>query len=260
MTTALDVLGFARSKVGLIEAPPGSNRQPFGEWYGVNGVAWCAMFVSWCFFQADLPIPATTSKGFAWTPSGAAWFERAGAWGRVPSVGAVVFFQMPGVARINHVGIVEAVPGDGSIVTIEGNTTAPGMPGSDRAGGTVARRKRILADSVRRVVGFGYPAYRPMSESPVIRRRRAVAQYVDVCSRPDGGLWGVTATGAVENVPPGGAFYGSESTRFAAENREAIGIEPWPFLASGQPAPAGQWGYVIIDKTLHTYHHPVGSK
>lgn len=25
---------------------------PYGEWYGMNGQPWCAMFVSWCALQA----------------------------------------------------------------------------------------------------------------------------------------------------------------------------------------------------------------
>ena len=31
--------------IGTHESPPGSNRQPFGVWFGVNGVAWCNIFV-----------------------------------------------------------------------------------------------------------------------------------------------------------------------------------------------------------------------
>ena len=30
-------------------APPGSNRTMFGRWFGVDGVPWCAIFVSYCF-------------------------------------------------------------------------------------------------------------------------------------------------------------------------------------------------------------------
>lgn len=26
----------------------GNNINPYGQWYGSNGSAWCAMFVSWC--------------------------------------------------------------------------------------------------------------------------------------------------------------------------------------------------------------------
>lgn len=245
MTTELDVLGIARSKIGLEESPAGSNRTPFGEWYGYNGVAWCAMFVSWCTYTAGIPLAATTTKGFAYCPFGVVWFERNKAWGTTPSPGAIVFFGMPGSTdRINHVGIVETVPGDGSIITIEGNTTAPGAVGSDRSGGAVARKRRMLNDPVRRVVGFGYPPYKALTASPIIQRRRRVAEFVDVQIRPDGGLWGLQEDGGIVNVPPGGPFFDSEAERFKRENRKAFGLEPW------------HGGYCIIDASLATYHHP----
>ena len=42
-----DAVKLAKSKVGTIETPV--NIQEFGKWYGMNGVPWCAIFVSWCF-------------------------------------------------------------------------------------------------------------------------------------------------------------------------------------------------------------------
>jgi hypothetical protein len=44
------------TQVGTTETPPGSNLNPYGAWYGMDGAPWCAMFVSWCFEQgaADL--------------------------------------------------------------------------------------------------------------------------------------------------------------------------------------------------------------
>ena len=42
-------LARAKTKIGTAESPPGSNRQMFGQWYGFNGVPWCAIFMTWCF-------------------------------------------------------------------------------------------------------------------------------------------------------------------------------------------------------------------
>lgn len=42
-------LNEARKHVGLKEAPAGSNKTPFGIWYGHDGLPWCAIFVSYCF-------------------------------------------------------------------------------------------------------------------------------------------------------------------------------------------------------------------
>lgn len=151
MTTAQDVLNQARADLGYTEKPAGSNRTKFGHFYGLDGQPWCAQAISYWFFNAGLPLPASTSKGFAYTPSGAAYFKRINRWGTTPQVGAVVFYDFPGdsVNRISHVGIVEAVEGD-AIVTIEGNTDDAG----GRTGGKVMRRRRKVG-----IVGYGYPEY-----------------------------------------------------------------------------------------------------
>lgn len=145
------ILARARSQLGIHENPFGSNRTLYSRWYGLIG-PWCAMFVSWCFFQEGLPLPASTAKGFAYTPSGAAWFRRNGRWTRRPQVGAVIFFDFPGdgVDRISHVGIVERVNADGTPTCLEGNTNAPG----GRTGGQVMRHRRVVG-----VVGYGLPNY-----------------------------------------------------------------------------------------------------
>jgi CHAP domain len=144
MATVNDVLDRARSQLGVSESPPGSDRTPYGEWYGIVG-PWCAMFVSWCFYFEGLPLADGGGKGFAYTPSGAAWFQRRGKWTQRPASGHVVFFNWPDddINRISHVGIVESVRADGTVVTIEGNT-------SNR----VMRRNRRVG-----IVGYGVPSY-----------------------------------------------------------------------------------------------------
>lgn len=42
-------LDKAITQLGTKESPFGSNRQQYGTWYGMNGVPWCAIFISWCF-------------------------------------------------------------------------------------------------------------------------------------------------------------------------------------------------------------------
>lgn len=151
MTTVNQVLDRARSQIGVKEHPAGSNRTPYCDWYGITG-PWCARFVSWCTYKEGLALAATTSKGFAYTPSGAAWFQRRRRWTNRPAPGHIVFFNFPGdnVNRISHVGIVESVRPDGSIVTIEGNTDERG----GRTGGKVMRKVRRVG-----IVGYGIPDY-----------------------------------------------------------------------------------------------------
>ncbi len=145
------VIARFESQLSTTENPPGSNHTPYCEWYGLTG-PWCAMFVSWCFFNEGLPLSASTSKGFAYTPAGAHWFKNQGRWTETPARGHVVFFDFPNdsVKRVSHVGIVTGVNTDGTIDTIEGNTDERG----GRTGGKVMRRRRKVG-----IVGYGVPVY-----------------------------------------------------------------------------------------------------
>jgi hypothetical protein len=151
MTTIEQVLDRARSQLGVREHPAGSNSTPYSDWYGIKG-PWCAMFVSWCTYSEGLALPASTAKGFAYTPSGAQWFKSRGRWTMRPAKGLVVFFDFPGdsLDRISHVGFVEDVRPDGTVVTIEGNTDERG----GRTGGQVMRKARRAG-----IVGYGIPDY-----------------------------------------------------------------------------------------------------
>ncbi len=96
---------------------------PYGEWYGMNGQPWCAMFVSWCAWQAgymDENIPK-----YAYCPYGKSWFVQRNRYmprntGYIPHRGDVVFFWDGG--EISHTGIV--VDSTSTVVTvIEGNAS-----------------------------------------------------------------------------------------------------------------------------------------
>jgi len=150
MTTPQQVLHIAAREIGYKENPPNSNRSKFGVWYGMDPAKWCAMFVSYCFFSAGLPLPITTSKGFAYCPYGVKWFKTNGLWHSTPKVGDVVFYDWEGDGIANHVGIVEKVNADGSIVAIEGNTAV----GNNSNGGQVMRRSRSAG-----IIGYGRPSY-----------------------------------------------------------------------------------------------------
>ena len=149
------VINRALSQVGFVEGR--NNDTPYGEWYGLNHNPYCAMGLSWAFGQegASELVAASTEKGFAYTPSGAAWFQRQGRWGRSPRVGALVFFDFPGdgVNRISHVGLQVLDSAATPIQTVEFNTV--GVDGAgQREGGGVFRRQRSVG-----IVGYGYPDY-----------------------------------------------------------------------------------------------------
>lgn len=56
MTKREKVLQVAATEKGVKESPAGSNNQKYGAWYGLNGVPWCAIFVSWVFNAAGAPL------------------------------------------------------------------------------------------------------------------------------------------------------------------------------------------------------------
>lgn len=159
--SAARVLEVSRAELGTVESPPGSNRTKYGRAYGMDGVAWCAIWCWWIFREAGASalIPKT-----AYTPTFANWFKQRGQWGTAPRVGALGFMDFPGdgVNRISHVVLVEAVNPDGSITTLEANTS-PGTGGSQRDGGGVYRRTRKAG-----IVGYGYPAYAAPAPSTTV--------------------------------------------------------------------------------------------
>jgi len=146
----------AAKHIGVKENPPGTNKNPFGVWYGLDGVAWCNIFVSYCFqvgggyticdgFKGAGTKPG---KGCAYVPTTEAWLRATGLWvGRSePQPGDIAIFNWDGGAP-DHIGIVEKNLGGGQFTTIEGNTAV----GNDSNGGEVMRRTRHLTQ----VDGFG---------------------------------------------------------------------------------------------------------
>ena len=147
MRTRDDVLKIAAWQLGVLENPAGSNRQKYGEAYGMNGQPWCVMFVWWVFREAGFNLRKTASC----TDLSNA-YKAAGQWvssGYKP--GDIVMFDFTGKrSKTEHCGIVEKVNGN-TLTTIEGNTGTA----SNANGGAVMRRTR----DVRFVTGACSPRY-----------------------------------------------------------------------------------------------------
>lgn len=143
------VLKIAAWQLGVVEMPSGSNRQKYGEAFGMNGQPWCMMFVWWVFREAGFNLYKT---GSCTTLTNR--YKQAGQWvtsGYKP--GDIVMFDFSGrKSKTEHVGIVESVSKDGkTLITIEGNTGST----SQANGGAVMRRTR----SVSLVTGACRPGY-----------------------------------------------------------------------------------------------------
>ena len=114
-------LDVARSQLGYVEGY--ENMTKYGAWYGSNGVAWCAMFVSWCASQAG--ILGSLVPRYSWCASGASWYRARGRYrtrtsGYRPLPGDIIFYSHG--SDYYHTGIVEYVSGN-EVHTIEGNTS-----------------------------------------------------------------------------------------------------------------------------------------
>lgn len=166
MAKAEDIIKVAIKEIGTKENPPESNKVKYNKWYygkDVEGAQypWCACFVSWVFAQVD----ASLVKKSASCVNMADWFKQQGRFhtGK-PKAGDVVFFKFGTNNRYtNHVGIVESVNANGSINTIEGNTSTTSQ---DNGGCVMARVRRTC------IVGYGRPAYEEstISTRPTLKK------------------------------------------------------------------------------------------
>ena len=153
MTSAKKLLDIARGQIGYNGTGTSDNpSSKFGRFYGIDPGQWCAMFVSWCFFQAGSPLHIETSKGFARVAEGRAFFIREHRFSgpeTTPRPGDLVFFRF---STGNHIGIVESATSPSAIVSIQGNT-------NDAAQGRTGNCCRRKKHNNRFVTGYGHPAF-----------------------------------------------------------------------------------------------------
>ncbi|MGN1370047.1 MAG: LysM peptidoglycan-binding domain-containing protein [Aristaeellaceae bacterium] len=126
---------------------------------GKQGVAWCDVFVDWCFVKAYgaeagrklLCQPMKSAgAGVKWSAS---YYKAKGQYFTdVPHEGDQIFFGKNG--SYTHTGLVYQVA-NGKVYTVEGNTSA----GKDVIpnGGAVCKKSYSLSNS--RIMGYGRPAY-----------------------------------------------------------------------------------------------------
>ena len=135
----LKIIEAATTAVGYIESPANSNNTKFGKWFGLNGVAWCGIFVSWCYAQAGLELGNLGFlKGFAGCQSAVAYFTKNKMLTENPLPGDIVFFDWNGDGRYDHTGLYVKKLNETQFETIEGNTSLTNQSN----GGSVMRRTR----------------------------------------------------------------------------------------------------------------------
>ena len=163
-----DFIEVARTQIGVIEGPK-DNETKYGAFTKANFLPWCGSFVMWCANEVGLKIPSVVG-----TFAGAQAFIKKDQFEQgeaaTPFPGDIAFFDFPndGIDRISHVGIVVKDNGDGTVTTIEGNTSSD-KKGNQRNGGEVCLKVRAYkkknGSKLRKsqavtIVGFGKPVFK----------------------------------------------------------------------------------------------------
>jgi surface antigen len=158
-------LATARAELGTVEGPK-DNETKYGAFTKANFQPWCGSFIMWCANEVKLKIPNVVS-----TTAGAAKFQGTGAWANnetaAPKPGDLAFFDFAeGGNPIDHVAIVVKDNGDGTVTTIEGNTSGDKKKStSERNGGEVVEKVRAYRTNNKKklkvfIVGFGTPKFK----------------------------------------------------------------------------------------------------
>lgn len=175
--TISDVIEVAYNEVGYLEkssnsnlydktANAGSNNytkyaNDLSSWGfysgGMNGLAWCDMFVDWCLattFGAESAknISYQTPYGSAACETSMSYYKSVGQFYETPQPGDQIFFTNG--YQSNHTGLVYKVDNN-TVYTIEGNTSS--SPGVVPNGGAVSAKSYELTSS--RIAGYGRPNY-----------------------------------------------------------------------------------------------------
>lgn len=145
-----DIVGVALTQLGYTEGS--NNDTKYGDWYGLPNNPWCAMFVSWCARQAN--IPTSILKNSAVAAPDAGYFN-------IPYYSGSSYTPQPGdlffTTSFSHVGLVYYVDGD-YFYTIEGNSNDSG---SSEGVGVFSLRRKISS------FYFGVPNYSGQSSHTV---------------------------------------------------------------------------------------------
>ena len=125
-TAGQAIVNLVSKEVGVSEEPKGSNDSPriaqYRQATAGSGVGpWCAYFTSWAAREAGVPL-GDNGQGFGRVDDVYAWAQKTGK--AIPNTGPDVKPQ-PGdlIVWDEHIGVVESVGSDGTINTIEGNSS-----------------------------------------------------------------------------------------------------------------------------------------
>jgi len=139
------IIEIALKEVGYSENPPNSNKTKYGKWFGIDGCAWCGIFVSWCYDKAGYPLGNIGfKKGFAGCMTAIEHFKKTVEITKSPEPGDIVFFDWHGDGKYEHTGIFVGKVDEIYFDTIEGNTSFQNQSN----GGSVMKRVRSYSRAI----------------------------------------------------------------------------------------------------------------
>jgi len=131
-TTGARMVALAQQEIGVSENGNSNESTRVREYRTATAGAentpgpWCAYFVSWLGQEAGAPIGAG-GNGTGYVPTLEAWGKQENRWydrgSQTPQPGDIVIFNWGGSGVSDHTGIVERVDADGTVHTIEGNSS-----------------------------------------------------------------------------------------------------------------------------------------
>lgn len=136
------VLDTAKAELGTKENPANSNKNKYGNWYGMDGVMWCVEFVSWVFDHAGHPLGnLQTPKGIHHCQTAHNYYKNRNMLTSNPQPGDIVIFDWTGDGHADHIGIFNqwSDTGKTKFTSYEGNTALH----DDSNGGMVMLRNRL---------------------------------------------------------------------------------------------------------------------
>lgn len=236
MATAKKTLKIARSQIGVCEKPAGSNRQPYGKAYGMNGVFWCAQYVWWCAWKADGKKTKTIAKnasaayiheqtvskyGGKWIMKKTKQKNPRKEYLKKAKQGDIVSFDFGAMDAVrDHVGLVDYVSGN-YVVCLEGNTS---KKGSQSNGGMVCEQRRhyteICCASRPRYSDKDKPEEKYTGMLPTLPKRgyfqkgdkgsqvKILQKFLDWCELDTGGIDGEFGQATKDAVKTFQRFYG----------------------------------------------------
>jgi peptidoglycan hydrolase-like protein with peptidoglycan-binding domain len=135
------IIDTAAAENGTKESPANSNKTKYGQWYGLDGEKWCAIFISFVYHHAGHPLEAIDRpKGYQSCQSGFNFWKRKNRFITDPQPGDIVLYDWGGDNHCDHTGIfVKWLDAEKTkFQSWEGNTAQ----GNDSDGGQVMLRER----------------------------------------------------------------------------------------------------------------------